>query len=340
MHYWLSQKLHSLSYGLGLHVQEVRTGYVIWMISLIPVLVFAIGLELFLDIGEIDLNPEYKSLVGSSGSVINYLSIILSHTIICLTFFGASLLKKYDFVSREKERLIKRNIIYSLLILSIVLYLFVTIMNTAIEQLSHHFVYQYIRNIQQVKYLFGNEVFSGTPFSFYIFSIVPFGAIIFGLTCIPIASFELALHTSRFQNIKDIHEWDKNFEMIFSDIKGCFIKVVIVLATSSIATSLYFLMPYGEQGLSPASYFTFAKAMSVFWGVVFSLTITSFFVLPYAAYREKISQLKQSMATGAKEDFYDFEVSNKGYALLTSNARFLVSVFMPVLASLIAPLLS
>jgi len=335
-----SQKVHSLLSRLGLYIPEIRTGHTIWLISLVPVLLFAIGAELFLDVDKINLNPDGKSLAGSSGSFINYLSVILSHTLICLTFFGATLLKKYEFLSKEKEKIIKLNTLFALFVLSFVFYIFVIVVDSNIEQLSHQLVYKYIECCPQTKKLFATEVFRGTPISFYIFSIVPFGAVIVGLTCIPSSSFELAIHTSRFRNIRNIHEWEKNCDIIFADIKGCFVKVVIILATSSVATSLYFLLPYEGQELSPSSYFAFAKAMSIFWGIVFSLTITSFFVLPYSAYRKKVLQLKQTMATGSEEVLYDFEVQNRGYVLLASNLRFLVSAFMPVLASLIAPLLS
>ncbi|WP_084154218.1 hypothetical protein [Maridesulfovibrio frigidus] len=332
--------IHSIKHLVGFGFKEIQHGYAIWLLALTPIIFFSIGAQIVLDRNGLTTLSHLPSQYGESGNVINYLTFSFTHLIACTVIIISSIKRCYSTVTKEKQLLIKCNATFSSVFVCLLFCVVISFFSSNIEYLSHQIVYTQLENIPEFGFLFHKIIFENTLFSFRCFSLLPVTLICFGLLAVGFTTYELAIHTSRLMKIKNLEQWNNSFEMIFNDFKGCFLKHIILLATSSIATSLYFLIPVEAGTDFNHAYFSYAKSMSIFWGALFTLTLVAILIWPHRCYCKVLECVRRDVHTYDINTATKFELCCSMSAILKQNFQYSLSVFLPIFVSLLGPLLT
>lgn len=319
--------------------KEIKYAYLIWMICFIPVITLTIVLEFCINVDELMLPSSSVGLTGNAGSVISYLSVYVLHIIVCIVFILGTIFKEYEEISHIKQQSIKRHFILLVIATSLLLTFF-SCSGLVISKLSHWIVYDYFINITEIST--GFKLYTGlyNAISFYPFSIIPLSATVLGVSTVIASCFEMSACTCYLEKTNSCEEWSTRFPISITQARHIFIKLVIVLSTSSAATSLYFLLPYEGEGNSPELYFYFAKAMSLKWGMLFSVTIAFVYLVPFLKYVYKIRELKREIELYSNIQHEQYLVATTGYKILSENAGYVLSTILPLLISIISPMFS
>jgi hypothetical protein len=337
MKHW-TNKAFSNIYGL----EEVRIASKTFIVMLVPVFSVLILLELFIpkasivdkvDSNNIAVDPNLKIYIL-------YLTAAATHIILSIIVTLFLFRKLFRNNSNIKRRIIlKRLILFILLI--IFLFLISDSLQTNLALLSHERIYSYLTKSE-----YFNKYFQMIPSShflmrFYIFSFIPFTLIVLGLIIIVLTCFNIGKDLAEvLDKIRiDSKESDREkFQNKISEFQNYLYILSFILATSTIATILFFQVPLTiiKDGEYYKSFQSVSLSMGICWGVVFSLTMFAMCLYPFFVIQKRLGTLIESSDVAGNENTKLWLEKLQENYLIYRNIKSMISVVTPVVISLLA----
>jgi hypothetical protein len=320
---------------------DVRWGYAIWVLALVPPYAFAFGTELLTSPSVRDIPPMPRS-VANDAALLNYVSVSFALLLICGSLLIYSLRRQYREVSAVRQRSLKLHGILSCALLCALVVSCVSLFDWDVEILSHQMVYARAASIGSVSALLTPTCLQGSAYAFHPFSALPMTNILVAFSAVIFISFELSVAVTSLsrRTFTAIENWRSQVETAAQEMKWAFVRLVVILVMSSASTALYFRLGVEAGGVGKTNaYASIASAMSVYWGIVFSLMLVALFVVPFLRYQTKIAELERSFAGYDEKKRAELQLDTQPYTLLRVNVGYVVSAFMPVMASFIGPIM-
>lgn len=324
---------------IGLDFPEVRYGLIIWSIALVPVVSFVLGAELLVDVDGLISLATKAVPAETTGSVINYMTFGITHTVLCGYFILKFFTVDFEHVTPLKQNKIKWMSLILFLLVSAGFILTLIFLNTATEHLSHQLIYPHLKKIPALGKWFDCPAWLNWCPIAYPFSFFAIGLILLGELSGVCITFQISQILVRMESIHNLHDWEANINYLFKQFQACVLKLVVVLVTSSTTTSLYFFMPRALDGASSPAYNSYARALSVYWGTMFTLMAISILVWPYLCYRRRLTIFFQISRAEDPSSTRQLTFANEGLQLIQDNILFIASLVLPLIAAIVSPLL-
>jgi hypothetical protein len=335
---WIQDKLERICV-----FEEIQIASKTFAVMLIPVLSFIIILELFIPKSEIfcDLDNQYKVLnIPDLKLYILYLTASVSHIIISTIVISYLFKKLFKNNSQLKSKIVFPRFIFFVFLI-IFLFLGFDGIHTNLSLFSHERVYFYLSR---------SDYFSGyfrliPNFShfegFYIFSLIPFTLIILGLIIIVLTCFNIGKDLDEvITNLKvDLNEQEKKqFQAKVEEFHNYLYVLSFILATSTIATILFFHIPLsviGDKKLYE-SFQNVSLSLGICWGVIFSLTMLAMCLYPYLAIQKKLRSLITNNEISENYETKKWMEKLQSNYIIYKNIKSIISVAVPAFLSLLA----
>jgi hypothetical protein len=331
----------------GFRFEEIKMGSLIFVFALVPVASAIILLQLFVPTAEVAriIATEYPRIATPNPQIyLLYLTSDSVHIIVATLVILMLRRRLRENLSRPKQQALERAI-YLFIVLTVGLFLISDSLSFNLAALSHARVYKILEHsplFSPYFKLFPGDLVGGRSFpGSYLFSILPGGLIILGLIVAVLTCFMLGRDLAFVRNSLKARLTASKREELDARIRAFqnyFYALSAVLITSSISTGLYFRLPLTTiaPGDAYASFRDVSTAMTVCWGVTFSLTMLVMCFYPYFRIQKDLrALLKESKVANDTELKRWLEDIKKDY-VVQSNLTPLLSMFLPAAVALLS----
>jgi hypothetical protein len=327
--------------------EEIKIGTLIFLLMLVPVASVIIFLQLFVPTAEVAriIATEYPKVdVPNPQIYLLYLTSAVVHVIVATLVIVILSRRLRENISGPKRQALERAI-YLFIVVIVGLFLIGDSLGTNLAGLSHDRVYKILEQSPLFLPYFtsipgdlvGNRSFPGL----YLFSILSGGLIILGLIVIVLTCFTLGRDLAFVRNSLNARLTASVREDLDARIRAFhsyFYTLSAVLMTSSISTGLFFRLPLTTiaPGDAYTSFRDLSTAMTICWGVTFSLTMLVMCFYPYFRIQKDLrSLLIESKVANDIELQRWLEDIKKDY-VVQSNLKSLLSMFLPAAVALLS----
>lgn len=318
---------------------EIQIATIVFVLMLVPVTSVIALLELFVPPEEVRrVVSASHQLAGTSNLqlYVLYLTSAAAHIIVSglvIAFLSKGLQKD---ISGTKRHAI-RSALYLLCALLIGLFLIADYLGPVLALLSHQRVYA----VLQYSSLF-NPYFAQQPSAFNPFSLLPGGLIVLGLvvivlTCVSIGrDLMFVSHSIRSRPTADMR---RDVDLKIRSFHNYFYVLSSVLATSTIATALFLKLPLTTIAVGPGydAFDTLSNALSVCWGVTFSLTMLAMCFYPYFRVQRDLRALIQDAKVTDDVELQHWVTDIQENYVIYTNLKSLISIFVPAVIGSLSP---
>jgi hypothetical protein len=347
------------SIAAGFRFDEIRIGSLIYLFALMPVASAIIILQLFVPTAEVAriIATEYPRIETPNPQIyLLYLTSDVVHIIVATLVIFILRRRLRENISPTKLQAFERAI-YFFIVLTVALFLISDSLSPNLATLSHARVYKILEHSPLFSPYFkaipGDLVVGRSFPGPYFFSILPGGLIILGLIVAVLTCFMLGRDlwfvtnslrprpTASKRKELDARLTASKREELDARIRGFqnyFYALSAVLITSSISTGLYFRLPLTTiaPGDAYASFRDVSTAMTICWGVTFSLTMFVMCFYPYFRIQKDLrALLKESKVANDIELQRWLDDIKKDY-VVQSNLTPLLSMFLPAAVALLS----
>ena len=266
--------------AIGFHAfSEIKHAYVMTLFALLPVLIVMVILQFTIVVNEQNYIVNIKV---SNIAVLQYMMISIIHIIICSSVFY-TIFKNIKVISVQKEKVLIGHVVFLTILVSLFFIIILLKTNTNLEILSHDIVYKSFISVNEVSILFKTARISYLNIDFYYFSLFPVITVCFAFFATISVIFEISVYSEKLYKLDVANCNLKDSIDIFDATKNSLIKLIIILTSGSYSTAVYFSASIKNNNISFANYAELAHSMSLAWGAIFTLTLTS--ILLYPIYR-------------------------------------------------------
>ena len=329
------------------HFEELRRAMWIFLLMLIPVLSVMTLLQIFVPTAEVNRIVAIDHPIAGAPNpemYVFYLTSAVAHVIVAMLVIVTLRRRFRENISEPKRRVLEIWM-YSFIAVIVGLFVVCDSLHPVLGRLSHERIYRvmessplfspYFRSFPGT--LFGSSSFPG----FYLFSILSAGLIILGLIVIVLTCFNLGHDLVVVRN--DINaeltaSKKKDLETKIRAFHNYFYTLSAVLMTSTIATGFFFRLPLTTiaPGDAYGSIRDVSTAMTICWGVTFSLTMLAMCFYPFFRIQKDLGILRtQSKVTEDAELMRWLDDIQKEYVVYT-NVKSLLSIFLPAVVAVLS----
>ena len=329
------------------YFEELRIAILIFLLMLIPVMSVMALLQIFVPTAEVNriVAIDYPMAVAPNPDMyVFYLTSAVAHVIVAMLVIIMLRRRLRENISEPKRRAIEFGM-YSFMAVIVGLFVVCDSLHTVLSRLSHERIYTvmersplfspYFRSFPGA--LVGSSSFPG----FYLFSILSGGLIILGLIVIVLTCFNLGrdLVVVRNDINSDLTASKRDdLETKIRAFHNYFYVLSAVLMTSTIATGFFFRLPLTTIAPGDAydSIRDVSTAMTICWGVTFSLTMLAMCFYPFFRIQKDLRILRtQSKVTEDPELMRWLDDIQKEYVVYT-NVKSLLSIFLPAVVAVLS----
>jgi len=329
------------------YFEELKIGTSIFLLMLVPVMSVMLFLQLFVPTAEVNriLAMDYiKTETPNPQMYVYYLTSAAAHVIVTLLVIVMLRRRFRENISGPKRRALELSM-YSFMGVIVGMFVVCTALRPVLAQLSHERIYKvmegsplfspYFRSFPGA--LFGSSSFPG----FYVFSLLSGGLIILGLIVIVLTCFNLGRDLAFVRNGINTQLTASKRQDVETKIKAFhsyFYILSAVLMTSTIATGLFFRLPLTSIAPGDAynSFRDLSTAMTICWGVTFSLTMLAMCFYPYFRIQKDLRtlQIQSKVAKDAELRQWLDDIQQE-YVVYT-NLKSLLSIFLPAVVAVLS----
>jgi hypothetical protein len=321
---------------LRFQFEELRVGAIVFVLMLLPVGGVMAVLQLFVPTKEVQRIVSTTYAIDPAPRLqlyVFYLTAAVAHVIVTalvITFLRKGLQQN---ISATKHGAITLGV-YSFSALIIGLFLISAYLNPVLSTLSHERVYAVLERSPLFAPYFAPVSLRGLVPSFYRFSVVPVSLIVLGLIVIVLTCFSVGRDVTVVTNsIRSRPTADKrrDIDLKIRSFHIYFYVLSSVLVTSTIATALFLKLPLTSiaAGDGYSAFSDLSNAMSVCWGITFSLTMLAMCFYPYfRIQRDLRALLKDSRITDDRELQQWITDIQQNYVIY-ANLKSLLAIFVP-----------
>ena len=335
-----------LSIVAAFDFDDVKIGSCIVLFALVPVVSTIVILQVFVPTAEVAriIATEYPRIETPNPQIyLLYLTSDVVHVIVATLVILILRRRLREDISIPKQTALERAI-YLFIGLIVGLFLISDSLSPNVAALSHARVYKILEHsplFSPYFKLIPSDLVGRSFPSLYLFSILPGGLIILGLIVAVVTCFMLGRDLTFVRNSLKARLTASKREEIDARIRtfqNYFYALSAVLVTSSISTGLYFRLPLTTiaPGEAYASFRDVSTAMTICWGVTFSLTMLVMCFYPYFRIQKDLrARLKESKVAYDTELQQWLEDIRKDY-VVQSNLTPLLSTFLPAAVALLS----
>jgi len=329
------------------YFEEFRLAIFIFLLMLVPVMSVMTLLQIFVPAAEVSriIVMDYRTADAPNPEMyVFYLTSAVAHVIVAMLVIIMLRRQLRENISEPKRRALEFRMY---LFIAVIVGLFVVCdsLHTVLGRLSHERIYRvmersplfspYFRSFPGA--LVGSSSFPG----FYLFSILSAGLIILGLIVIVLTCFNLGRDLVVVRNDIKTGLTANKRQDLETKIRGFhkyFYILSAVLMTSTVATGFFFRLPLTSiaPGDVYGSFRDVSTAMTICWGVTFSLTMLAMCFYPFFRIQKDLRILRtQSKVTEDAELMRWLDDIQKEYVVYT-NVKSLLSIFLPAVVAVLS----
>lgn len=327
--------------------EEIKIGIFIFLLALVPATVVMILLQLFVPTAEVNriIAIEYsRTAVPNPEMYIFYLISAVAQVIVTMLVIIVLRRRLRENITEPKRKIIE-NWVYSFVVVILAVFVIGDCFDPVLARLSHERIYRvlessplfspYFRSFPGV--LFGNSSFPGI----YLFSCLAGAGIILALVVVVLTCFNLGRDLKVVRNAINSHLSESEKQDLDTKIQafGSYFYVLsAVLMTSTVGTGLFFRLPLTSiaPGEAYDSFRELSTAMTICWGVTFSLTMLTMCFYPYFRIQSDLRTLRRDGKMDNDTEFSRWlDDLQKEYVVYT-NVKSLLTIFLPALVAVLS----
>lgn len=329
------------------YFEEIKIGIFIFLLTLVPFAIVTMLLQLFVPTAEVNriIAIEYSKTAAPNPEMYIFYIISAVAQVIVTTLVIFMLRRRLRENISEPKRKAVDIAVYSFVVVLLAMFVIGVSLDPVLARLSHERIYRvlehsplfspYFRSFPGV--LVGSSSFPGI----YLFSFLSGIGIILALIVIVLTCFNLGrdladVRKAINRKLRDIERQD--LETRIQVFHRYFYILSAVLMTSTIGTGLFFLLPLTTiaPGEAYNSFRELSTAMTICWGVTFSLTMLTMCFYPYFRIQKDLYTLRREGKLVSDTELTrwldDFQ---KEYVVYT-NMKSLLSIFLPALVAVLS----
>lgn len=327
--------------------EEIKIGIYIFLLALVPATVVMILLQLFVPAAEVNriVAIEYSRTAAPNPEMyIFYLISAVAQVIVTMLVIIMLRRRLRENISEPKRKAVEIWV-YSFVVVILAVFVIGDYFDPVLARLSHERIYRvlehsplfasYFRSFPGV--LFGSSSFPGI----YLFSCLSGAGIILALVVVVLTCFNLGrdltdVRRSINRKLRDIEK--KDLESKIQAFHSYFYILSAVLMTSTIGTGLFFLLPLTTiaPGEAYNSFRELSTAMTICWGVTFSLTMLTMCFYPYFRIQKDLRNLRREGRVANDTELTRWlDGFQKEYVVYT-NVKSLLSIFLPAIVAVLS----
>jgi hypothetical protein len=329
------------------YFEEIKIGITIFLWTLVPVTFVMILLQLYVPTAEVNriIAIEYSRTAAPNPEMyIFYLISAVAQVIVTVLVMIILRRRLRENVSETRRKEVELWV-YSLVVVILAVFMICDFFDPILARLSHERIYRvlehsplfspYFRSFPDV--LVGSSSFP----SFYLFSCLSTPGIILALVVIVLTCFNLGQDIVGVRNTinrrlsesekKDLQNKIQAFHRYFYILSAA-------LMTSTIGTGLYFRLPLTSiaPGEAYDSFRNLSTAMTICWGVTFSLTMLTMCFYPYFRIQKDLRNRRKDAKVGDDRELMRWlDDLQKEYVVYT-NVKSLLTIFLPALVAVLS----
>ncbi|MDX6404601.1 MAG: hypothetical protein QOH70_2056 [Blastocatellia bacterium] len=327
--------------------EELKIGTLIFLLMLVPVLSVMTLLQVFVPTAEVNrmVAMNYPTTDAPNPEMyVFYLTSAVAHVIVATLVIVILRRRLRENISEEKRKALEIGM-YSFIVVIVVLFVVCDSLHTVLGRLSHERIYRvmersplfspYFRSFPGA--LVGSSSFPG----FYLFSILSAGLIILGLVVIVLTCFNVGRELTSVRNSIESGLTASNRQDLDTRIRGFdryFYILSAVLMTSTVATGFFFRLPLTTiaPGDAYGAFRDVSSAMTICWGITFSLTMLAMCFYPYFRIQKDLRTLRRDSIVGDDTELAQWlDDIQKEYVVYT-NVKSLLTIFLPAVVAVLS----
>jgi hypothetical protein len=329
------------------YFEEIKIGILIFLLMLVPVTIVMTLLQLFVPTAEVNriIAVEYSTTAAPNPEMyVFYLMSFVAHVTVTMLVIILLSRRLRENVPEPKRKALELGL-YLFVVVIVAVFVICDSLDPVLARLSHERIYRvlehsplfssYFRSFPGV--LFGGHSFPG----FYLFSCLPGTGTILALIVIVLTCFNLGRDLAVVR--KDINSRSapikkQDLETKIQAFHSYFYILSAVLMTSTIGTGLFFRLPLTTIAPGDAynSFRELSTAITICWGVTFSLTMLTMCFYPYFRIQKDLRTLrKEGKVANDTELKRWLDDIQKEYVVYT-NVKSLLSIFLPAIVAVLS----
>ena len=329
------------------YFEELKIGALIFFLMLVPVTSVITLLQLFVPTAEVNriIAIEYARTAAPNPEMyVFYLISAVAHVIVSMLVIIMLRRRLRENISEPKRQALEIGV-YSFVVVIVGLFVICDSLHPVLARLSHDRIYRVMESSPLFSPYFrtfpGGLFVSGSSQGFHLFSILSGGLIILGLIVIVLTCFNLGRDLVSVRNIINTELTASKRQDLDTKIQAFhnyFYILSAVLMTSTIATGLFFRLPLTSiaPGDAYGQFRDLSTAMTICWGVTFSLTMLTMCFYPYFRIQKDLRTLRiESKVANDTELTLWLDDIQKEYVVYT-NVKTLLTIFLPAVVSVLS----
>lgn len=328
------------------YFEELKIGALIFFLMLVPVTSVITFLQLFVPTAEVNriIAIEYARTAAPNPEMyVFYLISAVAHVIVSMLVIITLRRRLRENISEPKRQALEFGV-YSFVVVIVGLFVTCDSLHPVLARLSHDRIYRVMESsplFSPYFRTFPGGVVSGPSQGFHLFSILSGGLIILGLIVIVLTCFNLGRDLVSVRNSinTDLTAGKRlDLDTKIQAFHNYFYILSVVLMTSTIATGLFFRLPLTSIATGDAydQFRDLSTAMTICWGVTFSLTMLTMCFYPYFRIQKDLRTLRiESRVANDTELTRWLDDIQKEYVVYT-NVKSLLTIFLPAVVAVLS----
>jgi len=330
------------------HFEEIKIGTRIFLLTLVPFGVVTILLQLFVPTAEVNriIAIEYSRTAAPNPEVYVFYLISAVAQIIVTMLVIIMLRRRLRENMPETRRKEVELWVYSFVVVILAMFVIGDSLDPVLARLSHERIYRvlehsplfslYFRSFPGV--LFGSNSFPGI----YLFSFLSGIGIVLALVVIVLTCFNLGRDLAVVRKAIDSQQLSEREKQDIDTKIQAFQSYVYILSavlmTSTIGTGLFFRLPLTSiaPGEAYSSFRDLSTAMTVCWGVTFSLTMLTMCFYPYFRIQQDLRTLRREGKVADDTEFTLWLADLQKEYVVYTNMKSLLTIFLPALVAVLS----
>jgi hypothetical protein len=327
--------------------EEIKLGISIFALALAPATIVMLLLQFYVPAAEVNriIAIEYsRTAVPNPEMYIFYLISVVAQVIVTVIVIIMLRRRLRENIPEPRRKIIE-NWVYSFVVVILAVFVIGDFFRPVLAQLSHERIYRvlessplfssYFRSFPGV--LFGSSSIPGI----YAFSFLAGIGIVLALVVVVLTCFNLGRDLKVVRDAIKGHLSESEKQDLDTKIQafGSYFYVLsAVLMTSTVGTGLFFRLPLTSiaPGEAYNSFRELSTAMTICWGVTFSLTMLTMCFYPYFRIQGDLRTLRRDGKMANDTEFSRWlEDLQKEYVVYT-NVRSLLTIFLPALVAVLS----
>jgi hypothetical protein len=323
--------------------EEIKIGTLIFLLTLVPFAIVTILLQLFVPAAEVNriITIEYPSTPAPNPEMyIFYLISAVAQLIVTMLVIVVLRRRLRENLSEPKRQAVEIAV-YSFVVLILAMFVIGDRLDPVLARLSHERIYRVLEHSPLFSPYFRSFPGSSSFPGIYLFSCLSGIGIVLALIVVVLTCFNLGrdladVRIAIKRKLRDIER--KDLETRIQAFHRYFYILSAVLMTSTIGTGLFFLLPLTTiaPGDGYNSFRELSTAMTICWGVTFSLTMLTMCFYPYFRIQKDLRSLrKEGKLVNDTELTRWLDDFQKEYVVYT-NMKSLLTIFLPALVAVLS----